>query len=77
MDIDRMDLRKIVDWCYKNSFRNTARYFEGFRNDRQVTVDQWWIDKAFVTRHVGEDIMTRMQNDGLTVRTRPYIHKNI
>jgi hypothetical protein len=64
--IYRMDLRQIVDWCLKKGLSATASFFAFYRNDSHYTVEEWWIDKSFVTRHVGEDIIRRMECDCLT-----------
>jgi hypothetical protein len=64
--IDRMDLRQIVDWFFKKGMPATARYFTDYRKDSYYTIDEWWIDKSFVTRHVGDEIMRRMECDCLT-----------
>jgi hypothetical protein len=63
--IDRMNLYEIVEFCTKNGWSQTAAYFTGCQKD-SVVIDHHWIDKSFVSRHVGSEIMQRMECECIT-----------
>ena len=64
---ERVDIRQIINWCHEHRLPNTALYFIDYRNNSHLTENEWWIEKAFVVRHVGDDIFQRMQSDGVSI----------
>ena len=66
-EVDRMDLRQLVPALHKMGLDQTAYYFQGFAGDSTVTIDNVWIDKGMVERHIGKNhIMQKLECECLT-----------
>ena len=61
-DVNRMDLRQLVPALEELGYPQTADYFKSFVCDSTVTIDNVWIDKSVVERHIGSvDIMRDLE----------------
>ncbi len=66
-EVDRMDLRQLVPALHKMGLDQTAYYFQGFTGDSTCTLDNVWIDKGMVERHIGKNhIMQQLECECLT-----------
>ena len=66
-EVDRMDLRQLVPALLNMGLDQTAYYFQGFAGDSTVTIDNVWIDKGMVERHIGPgSIMKQLECECLT-----------
>ena len=66
-EVDRMDLRQLVPALLNMGLDQTAYYFQGFTGDSTVTLDNVWIDKSMVERHIGKNhIMKQLECECLT-----------
>lgn len=63
-NVDRMELAKVVTYFAKQNLSQTALYFASCIHD-DVTVDGW-IEADFVRRHIGEDLMRKLECEVLT-----------
>ena len=45
--VERMDLRQVVDWLYKNGSPRLASTLEKYRNSK-FTVNEWFISKELI-----------------------------
>ena len=60
-----MALADVVGYFTHQNLKQTASYFAGCIHD-SVTVDGW-IEADFVRRHVGEDVMQKLECEVTTV----------
>jgi hypothetical protein len=66
-EVDRMDLRQLIPALHKMGLSQTAYYFQGFTGDSLFTIDNVWIDKGMVERHIGPgSIMKQLEYECLT-----------
>jgi len=66
-EVDRMDLRQLIPALHKMGLSQTAYYLQGFTGDSLFTIDNVWIDKGMVERHIGPgSIMKQLECECLT-----------
>ena len=66
-NVDRMELAKVVEYFANHGLTQTADYFRSYMNDPYSRiVENGWIQKSFIRRHIGEELMRDLECEVLT-----------